>query len=1497
MKQYLAVFVLILIKISYSQELNNSNTLIKNLEGFKCSDQTKLEYAIRLSSTGNIECFSLDGKNCSKVPLQKDQCKNYIQKNIHKVQPISCGKQMREKIGNTGYNIKNHWCRKGYNWYFKTWHCEPETGINTAIKINPKSFNVECISKNGRDCVWGELASKICSKANSCRKFRSNIHSLNLLMSNEKLVLNANNNNSNENTKIIETLTTFACGSQHESVFGHNGYFFPHEHWCKQGYAFFRYTGQFTCKERSNLNMPVRIDSNGFIQCLTRDGKNCISDADTEEKCQALVVQATDNGRVEPNTISCGSHLRKLTGFTGFENENHWCRKAFNVLFKFTNDLKKIKKAREVRKNIRKIYKINGGRLPKAFINRIRSQKYKRITEKSENKRLITKKQILKKPWMKKIMKIIKTYGANSPKATIYIKRILIKNKIKNPTKIVDSIKKNPKNLKGLVNIIRINLPVRKRLITKKQILKKPWMKKIMKIIKTYGANSPKATVYIKRILIKNKIKNPTKIVDSIKKNPKNLKGLVNIIRINLPVKRTNSYKNNSDKTKHKKSIRSIIKLIKKLNKKGLSKKPEGLKKIKALLSKHKVSNIPKLMKIIKSDQKNLGKIISTLKNNIKKTETNNKKSKSKKIIKIPVKISLKKLGKKRWINEIKNIIATEIYQTGKGYSKILKILNSKKIKNPKRIINMLINNSKKSEAKKRLEKKSQISKSPDKQPKAKASLFNKLLKQIHKSLPKKIKTVDLKKLKDMRRKIIQENKKKIQILKRKVNSIKKVLNKKIQRNAENWNKVRKHLIKNKVKGEAKFWQKIKGLFLKKKPIKKIVKVIKINIKKNLKIKKDLLIKSKVKKHLKKVVPSMKKVLKKIKNFLKNKSNRDAKQFDKVKAFLIKHGITGGNKFWRSLKNKIAKGKSIKSIISKIKNNIKIRNYLISKKGAKKLFLMSLKNVSESKNKRTQAGLEKMKNYLNTNRINLNKKDNKKIEKYYIKGKSSKRIKNIVKKNIKGKKFELKSIIGKDGKLRKFMLYSEKNSIKMNGKKGERKNTSGSKNNKKNNKTELNSRTSKDIKGKKGERKNTSGSKNNKKNNKTELNSRTSKDIKGKKGERNINIRYYLDSDETRNQFIKNIEGSFNKKKFSLNSLSDDEIKRISATISDKKNLRLNNKIYLRNHMISEKENRYKLDSEKENIYKLDSEKENRYKLDSENERIKLDSENERYKLDSENERYKLDSENERYQLNSENGSSKLNREIGRNKEKSVKKRITKNSLKRRNKIDSEKGKFKLDSEKGQNSNNKRIKLDSENGKNRLDSGKKYRLKLDSDKGRNNLVSGKKDRLKLDSEKAKYKLHSGKKDRFKLESVNGKLTKKDSKKIKNKRVKQSKLGRKALLSEKKRKTVLNSDKSRYKLDSDFIRKNKLRMVKKNHKRYLLRNGKDGKLRRYLLTSLPSLKRNVKKFMLKSESGRIYTLTSGKENGKKYLLVSSGKGTIRKYILISDKNGDRRYMKV
>jgi len=139
------------------------------LLGFKPLSLTGLTTPIRLNRNYDVECLSLNGVDCvfDKV-TNGEECYKFMLENESKLRPLTCGKMHKSVHGSEGYGNSEHWCEKGRQWFFNTWHCGDETGLPTSIRIDWTTKNVECLSSNGKDCVLNDI--KACQRANASRR-------------------------------------------------------------------------------------------------------------------------------------------------------------------------------------------------------------------------------------------------------------------------------------------------------------------------------------------------------------------------------------------------------------------------------------------------------------------------------------------------------------------------------------------------------------------------------------------------------------------------------------------------------------------------------------------------------------------------------------------------------------------------------------------------------------------------------------------------------------------------------------------------------------------------------------------------------------------------------------------------------------------------------------------------------------------------------------------------------------------------------------------------------------------------------------------------------------------------------------------------------------------------------------------------------------------------------------------------------------------------------
>jgi hypothetical protein len=254
---------------------------------FKSTSLTKIDFAIRLSSAGIVQCLSINGQDCVPGLKTQEDCRDFITKNRNLIKPLSCSNQ-----------VSGDWCNKGHKYFYETYQCPSQTGLPIAIKMDSESFNVECLSKDGKSCFRGKNLEKACDKANTCKKFRKRWSQL-------------------------------RCGGSHKKIWGHNGYFFSYDHWCKKAFAFYRYTGRILFKDTTGIETPVRINEVGNIQCFSQDGRSCVWGIQNRQQGRDMM-----NGKIPERYLTCGRRHLKLYRTTGFKQVNHWCRVAFRALFK-----------------------------------------------------------------------------------------------------------------------------------------------------------------------------------------------------------------------------------------------------------------------------------------------------------------------------------------------------------------------------------------------------------------------------------------------------------------------------------------------------------------------------------------------------------------------------------------------------------------------------------------------------------------------------------------------------------------------------------------------------------------------------------------------------------------------------------------------------------------------------------------------------------------------------------------------------------------------------------------------------------------------------------------------------------------------------------------------------------------------------------------------------------------------------------------------------------
>lgn len=176
------------------------------------------------------------------------------------------------------------------------WNCNAMKDIGIIIRYY--HGNIECLSTNAIDCIWG-------AKFDECGALVS-------LFGFDKYIL--------------------ACGEMHKRIHGTIGYGFPN-HWCekaaKRYYPFVKHpiTSSWRCDLLKLLGVIVRY-VDGDIECLSHNGKDCIWNT-THENCLFLTKDEQQLNLI--NCLRCGEmHNEKYPG-PGYNIPNHWCAKALKL--------------------------------------------------------------------------------------------------------------------------------------------------------------------------------------------------------------------------------------------------------------------------------------------------------------------------------------------------------------------------------------------------------------------------------------------------------------------------------------------------------------------------------------------------------------------------------------------------------------------------------------------------------------------------------------------------------------------------------------------------------------------------------------------------------------------------------------------------------------------------------------------------------------------------------------------------------------------------------------------------------------------------------------------------------------------------------------------------------------------------------------------------------------------------------------------------------------
>jgi hypothetical protein len=559
-----------------------SNLDLMDLSGYKCHGATRMSTPIRINLSGNIECLSTDGKICAGNFKNDIECRKFVAKNKRNAKPVVCNAN--------DLKDKKHWCYKAKKFFFKKWHCPHETGLAHAVKLT-KKFRVKCLSPDGKRCFKGEEADKHCQKANVCYRVhkRMKFTRANKYIKKEK-------KKKFPYKKLKCTKDDYMAGN-----------------WCAKSWAYFRYTAGFLCNSITGLDVAVKLSGKGIVECLSKDGKECIVNLKSDYECIKTIMKLTDDNRLCPKTTQC--HKDDFVKDT-------WCHTGFQHLYhklpkKKLEAYRKIKNT--IKNHVRTTFNYNKYRPP--WIQVIRS--------------FIKTKVARTKEGIRELRKLFKVNKVVLPKGYIkYIVRMIKRGKVSSE-RILRKI------IKTIIGVRGKGVKIQLR-ISDKQCYKKA-MSKLKKLMKRGDAKSDKGITRIMRFIKARFELKPSVlkfvrelIQDKDLKNKVIFKKVFQEIKDYVPMRKLR--KNREKIRLEVKCDKKFFKKLKNMLKKGKAHTKKGLKKIKKFFYGHF------------SLKKNRWKLIKDLiKKNIVKTLDNAEDL----IEKIKSVIPKKNLEKSLWIKNI----------------------------------------------------------------------------------------------------------------------------------------------------------------------------------------------------------------------------------------------------------------------------------------------------------------------------------------------------------------------------------------------------------------------------------------------------------------------------------------------------------------------------------------------------------------------------------------------------------------------------------------------------------------------------------------------------------------------------------------------------------------------------------------------------------------------------------------------------------------------------
>ena len=247
---------------------------------------TSMNTPVRLHVNGDISCMSSNHHDCFWRNTQRE-CNAERNTNPSTIQPLVCGAMHKAEWGGNGYDTDGHWCnllKRGSPGV--AWQCV--AGIDTPIRLNPNTGDVQCLSRNGRDCQWRS------NHADCAAQLKA----------------------------IPDYLQPLTCTSYDYA---------NSNHWCRRGRVSLVSTGFWECIP--GISTPVRVNAQGDVECLSTNHRDCAWQPD-DRSCASFLAgyggrnYGSSSSKLSVDPLICGANHRAEHYITGYDTYNHWCQRA-----------------------------------------------------------------------------------------------------------------------------------------------------------------------------------------------------------------------------------------------------------------------------------------------------------------------------------------------------------------------------------------------------------------------------------------------------------------------------------------------------------------------------------------------------------------------------------------------------------------------------------------------------------------------------------------------------------------------------------------------------------------------------------------------------------------------------------------------------------------------------------------------------------------------------------------------------------------------------------------------------------------------------------------------------------------------------------------------------------------------------------------------------------------------------------------------------------------